>query len=89
MKPTPFTLNLWILLGKPQTVYTRDNRRVKSLIWHENASQDGHIFSGILNDRLTLWDSNGISIKEGLFHSTDLLLRVEDKPFIKIKSGCK
>ena len=86
MKLVPFSLEQWKILsyGNMHNIYTRDGVKVNQLIWYQSAEPNGHILSGLIGNKLTTWDKNGRNVKDVLFHGTDLMLKIEDKP-LKIR----
>jgi hypothetical protein len=87
MRFTPLTLEKWKLLGYKNTdnIYTRDRVKVSELMWHKNANPHEFIFSGLIGDKLTIWDKDGRSVRNILFHGTDLMIKVEENQFFKTK----
>lgn len=85
MKPQPFNLELWLHLGNPDCVWTRNKEKVYQMHWHEDAKQTGAILSGLVgaNKWLGFWKIDGKDIltsHDASFSGNDLMLHLEDKP---------
>lgn len=89
MKPQPFNLDLWLHLGKPDCVWTKNGHKVLELKYHEKSTGGGNcaVLSGLVYDRpeyieLNTWSKTGRHTGEpsGMFSPYDLMLHLEDKP---------
>lgn len=86
MKPQPFNLELWLHLGKPDCVWTRNGLKVEGLHYHSDSSKVVPCLSGIiihkpLSKQLHIWFDSGQSyLNNEMFDGRDLMLHLEDKP---------
>lgn len=93
MKPQPFNLELWLQLGKPNCVFTRNGDKVKNLTHYDDISDimDDWTLTGIIigkntNEKiLSLWSSKGehhlykLMRPYEMFGPDDLMLHLPEK----------
>lgn len=82
MKPQPFNLELWLHLGKPDCVWTRNIEKIYELHYHDNARKSGAVLSGLMGAHkiLTIWFSDGSDVftsPDMMYSMHDLMLRLE------------
>ena len=88
MKPQQFNLELWLHLGKPDCVWTRDTDKVIELKLHETVPEYYKCLSGLIvhegTHKLETWYFDGKAFKskydQRMFDKDDLMLHLEDKP---------